>query len=310
MTNATKSLAIIFVALAVITAAVEMSSGPAASQAFKSKLVSVDTSQVSKIVINRPEAPSITLSKSNKKWMVSAENGKQYPASKSGIKRALAQLNGLKVSSVATRDPEKYTRYKVDSTGTEVTLFNGDKQLSRLIIGAPQIESRRDFNNYVRRPDDKTVYSVKGILGPVFSKKLDGWRNKLVWDVDQGNISQVNFLYPADSSFSIKKASNSNWISDGDTLSSTSTSSALRDLSTLRVDGFVDSLSVDDFGTEQYAIQLQLKSGEQHRLRLKTIPADTNSYIGVAQGFPYVFKLNKGSWNSSILKSRSDLLKK
>ncbi|HKK44689.1 MAG TPA: DUF4340 domain-containing protein [Balneolaceae bacterium] len=310
MTNATKSLGIIFVALAVITAAVEMSSGPAASQAFKSKLVSVDTSQVNKIVINRPEAATITLSKSKNEWTVSAGNGKQYPASPSGIKRAFSQLNRLQVSSVATRDPEKYTRYKVDSTGTKITLFNGDKQLSSLIIGAPQIESRRDFNNYVRRPKDKTVYSVKGILGPAFSKKLDDWRNKLVWDVDQGDISQVNFMYPADSSFSIKKAGANSWTSDGDTLSGGSTSSTLRELSSLRADGFVDSLSVNDFGTEQYAIQLQLKSGEQHRLRLKTMPADTNNYIGVAQGFPYVFKLNKSSWDRSVLKSRSDLLKK
>lgn len=310
MTNATKSLAIIFVALAVITAAVEMSSGPAASQAFTSKLISVDTSQVNKIVINKPGSPSITLSKSKNTWMVSTEKGKQYPASRNAVKRALLQLNGLKVSSVATRDPQKYTRYKVDSTGTKVTLFNDDNQLGSLIIGAPQIESRREFNNYVRRPSDKTVYAVQGFLGPSFSKKLNDWRNKTVWDVDRSDISQVHFLYPADSSFSIKRANANKWVSEGDTLSNTSLSPILRNLSTMRVDGFANALSVDDFGTEQYAIQLQLKSGEQHRLRIKSMPSDSTHYLGVAKGFPYVFKLNKSSWDRSVLKSRGDLLKK
>jgi len=310
MTNATKTFAIIFVALAVITAAVEMSSGPAASQAFTSKLVSVDTSQVNKIVIDKPESSSLTLSKSDNTWMVSARGGKQYPASQGTINRVLQQLNSLNVSSVATRDPEKYTRYKVDSTGTKVTLLNGDKQLSSLIIGAPQIESRREFNNYVRRPDDKTVYAVKGFLGPSFSKKLDDWRNKSVWDLKQSDISQINFLYPADSSFSIKRANANKWLSKGDTLAVMPISSILRPLSSLKADGFIDTLSVNNFGREQYAIQLQLKSGEQHRLRLKSSPTDSTNYIGVAQGFPYVFKLNKSTWDRSVLKSRSDLLKK
>jgi hypothetical protein len=310
MTNATKTLAIIFVALAVITAAVEMSSGPAASQAFKSKLVSVDTSRVNKITIDKPEGSPIKLLKSNNKWMVSRLSGEQFPASPNNIRRALRQLNELKVNSVATRNPEKYTRYKVDSTGTKVTLYDGDKVLSSLIIGAPQIVSRREFNNYVRRPKDETVYSVEGFLGPTFSGKLNDWRDKTVWDFKRSDISRVDFIYPADSSYSITRAGSDHWISDGDTLSTNEVNNLLRKLSSLRVDGFADSLSVDAFGTEQYALDLQLSGGEQHRLRFKILPSDSTDYVGVAEGFPYVFTLNKNSWDRSVLKSRNELLKK
>lgn len=309
MTNATKTLATIFVIFAVITAAVKWSSGPEASQAFRSTLVSVDTSQVSKIVIQNPTAPNLTLTKQHNQWTVKGGNGPQYPADSDRIKRAIRQLNGLEVTAVATRDPQNYTRYRVDSTGINVSLYQGSDLLTSVFVGAPQSGGQRSLNNYVRLAEEKAVYAVDGFLRSTFNRGLNDWRNKQVWDIPQSDVTNVDFLYTADSSFTMTKTSNDQWISSGDTLSSYPVSRILNRLASLNASGFADSLDKANFGTEKYALQLETSGGQSHRLRLKESAADSTVYLGVTPDFPYVFTVQKDSWNSTVLKPRSELLK-
>lgn len=53
MTNATKTLTVIFVSLLVITGLVKWIGSPSSSQAFQSRLVEVDTAAVNRMVIDR-----------------------------------------------------------------------------------------------------------------------------------------------------------------------------------------------------------------------------------------------------------------
>lgn len=310
MTNATKTLTIIFVSLLVLTGLVKWLGDSTSSQAFRTRLVNVDTARVSKIVIESPtQDRTITLNKKENDWSVlGSSSGETYPADNGSVKRAIQQLNELNVKAVATRDSEKYTRFKVDSTGTRVSLYNNDNLLSDIYVGAPQIVSRQQFNSYVRPADDDAVYTVEGFLGSTFGKDLDGWREKTVWEVDRNTISRIDFLFPADSSYSIERVGENEWISDGDTLSSGSVRSITNRLGSLRAGGFVDSLSVDSFGNELYAIQLQIEGDGQKTLRLKLPEGESANFQAVASDYPYVFTLNKSSFENSVLKPRQELL--
>lgn len=311
MTNATKTLALTFAVLLVITAVVKWESGAEASRAFRSNLVEVDTSNVDKVVINKPQNPDITLQRQDQKsWQVSSGAVQEtYPASSSSIQDVISQLNSLKVNAVATRNPDKYTRYKVDSTGIKVSLYNGDELVNGIYVGAPKRIGKRSLNSYVRLVNGDAVYSVPGFLRSSFSQDLDEWRDKMVWNVDQSNITRVDYLYPADSSFTMKKTSNNKWVSSGDTLSQVYVSSALSQLSYLEASGFADSLSTDAFGNEKFAIQIQLEGGQRHRLQLKESPAKSGVYLGTSESFPYVFTVQKSTWDSNVLKSRKEFLK-
>lgn len=311
MTNATKTLFIIFISLAVLTALVKWTSGPSSSEAFRSTLVNVDTAQVNKIRIEQPaENRTVILQEENpSEWMVAKDGGgKQYEADRDAIRRALSSLTGLNVRAVVTRDPQKFTRYKVDSTGIKVSLFRDGDLLSSIVIGAPQFISQREFNNYVRPANEEAVYSVEGYLESMFNRNFDQWRDKQVWEIDRENITRVDFLLPADSSYSIERVDEQHWISRGDTLSRPQINSLLGRLSSLRAGGFVDSLSTSTFGTERYAIQLQLEDGPQRTIRLKPDDHDDSRFITVASDFPYVFTLNRSSWGSTVLKAREELL--
>lgn len=309
MTNATKTLAAILVVLSLLTAAVKWSSGPEASEAFRSTLVSVDTSHVDRLVIEQPERPTLTLEKSNRQWNVSGTSSEKYPADGSAVGLAISRLNNLNVTAVATREPEKFTRYRVDSTGIKVSLYSGEELLNSILVGAPQSGGqKRPLNNYVRLSHEDAVYAVEGLLQSVFTKELDYWRKKMVWKADQSNISQISFSYPADSSFTIEKTEGDDWVSGSDTLSYSAVSPILGKLSTLRVSGFADSLASDDFGMGEYILRVALSGGEQHELRLKESETDTSVYLGTHPGFPYVFSLEKDLWDEQVLKPRSELL--
>ncbi|HLR31923.1 MAG TPA: DUF4340 domain-containing protein [Fodinibius sp.] len=310
MTNATKTLAVIFVVISLLTAAVKWSSGPEASEAFRSELISADTSQVSRMVIEQPAQGPLTLEKSERKWRVSSASSESYPADSQDVNQALTRLLNLNITAVATRNPENFTRYRVDSTGIRVSLFDGENLLSKIFVGAPQSAGQRSLNNYVRLDNEDAVYAVEGYLQSTFTKGLDDWRNKTVWDIDQSGISQVSFSYPADSSFVIEKVpeADQTWVSGSDTLSYPSVRPILRELSSLEASGFVDSLAKDTFGAEKYTLRVTLAGGEQHQLRLIESETDTTVYLASNPDFPYVFSMEKNTWDEQVLKSRSELL--
>lgn len=311
MTNATQTLAVIFVVISVLTAAVKWSSGPEASQAFRSKLVSVDTSRVNKLVIKQPANPPLTLQKSGQQWQVSGASSEQYPADASRVRRAIDRLNSLDVTAVATRNPEKFTRYRVDSTGIHVSLYDGENILNSVFVGAPQQEGQRTLNNYVRLENEDAVYAVEGYLRSTFTKALNEWRDKEVWDVEQSKISRVEFGYPADSSFAIEKTTSNgrDWVAGSDTLSYSSVSSVLSRLASLEASGFADSLAKENFGAEKYNLRIALADGAKYHLRLKESSADSMVYLGTTPDFSYVFTLQKDTWDDYVLKPRTELLK-
>ncbi|HYW33771.1 MAG TPA: DUF4340 domain-containing protein, partial [Balneolaceae bacterium] len=220
MTNATKTLSAILFIFVALTVGVKLASHPSASKAFRGTIVNVDTARVNKMIINSPtKNKKITLQKKSHGWKVSGGGSKTlYPADHRRVSRALGMLTHLDVKAIATRNPKNYTRYKADSTGTKVLLMNGNKQLAGLIIGAPQFVSRRQFNNYVRPIGNKTVYAVNGFLRPAFSTSVNQWRNKKVWKLNRSKISAIDFKFPADSSYTIKKVDGGKWISNRDTL--------------------------------------------------------------------------------------------
>lgn len=308
MSNATKSLSAILLVLIAITLLVKWTGNRSSSAAFRSDIMVVDTTRIDRIVIDQKTAGKrVALTRSEGQWSV-ASGDRSYEADGDAVQRALSTLNNLQVISVATRDPGKFTRYKVDSTGTRVQLYDGDELLEGLFIGAPQILSRREFNSYVRPLDENTVYAVEGLLGSSFSTSADSWRNKVVWEYQPDEIERIDFLYPADSSFSMRRSGDL-WVSGSDTLATGPVSSITSRLTSLEASAFADTLSTDRFGTERYAIQMQLEGGEQRTLRLKLPDEQSEQYLAAANDYPYLFLLRKRFWDQSILVSRESLIR-
>ena len=333
MTNATKTLAIIFAGTLALAFATSWSWSSSSSAAFQEQLLAVETSAVQAVRIERSDGPSVRLERDGDRWTVAPSDGStHYPASATAVQDLFRTLPALQVNTVTTRQTSKHPRYGVDSTGTRITMLgSGDETLGELILGRTRIQRpqrgqakspmqrmrrrRGTPITYVRRPDRPDVYSVEQSLRTVTSRSVEDWRDKQIWAVDRSKIRRVDLTFPGDSSFTLQRAAPSDtasaaapdtWLSAGDTLETSKVSSMLRTLSTPTADGFVSDASPERFSGARYKVQLQTADGTRRTLRLKP---NGENYVAAADDFPYIVRLRKSSWDNSVLQGRTALLK-
>ena len=333
MTNATKTLTLLFAATVALAAVTAWGGGGASSAAFQERLLPVDTSAVQAIRIERSGGPAVRLRRADTTWVVApTDTAATYPADVGAVNQLFAILPSLQVSAVATRQPDNHPRYGVDSTGTRITLLgSGDQPLAALIVGRtrmrrPQSQGRAQNPmkrmqrrrgtpiTYVRTPDRPDVYSVEQSLGSITRRGVDEWRDRQLWAVNRANIQRIDVNLPGDSSFPMQRAAPGDtasavgpwtWVSRGDTLSSSTVSSVLRTLSSPQADGFVTGTTPDALGEPQYRVRLHLRDGSRRTLRL--YPPTDGAYRGVASGFEYVVRLQASTWDE-VLRDRSAYL--
>lgn len=311
MTQATKTLLIIF-SLSVLAVFIRFAfQGTGNSEALSGTVISFEQSKVNKIEIKNPEHGDFVLQKSANGWTVqkSGEN-ESYAADESAISSALEQIINLKPKAILTRNPADFSRYQVDTTGTEVHLFDGSKELSALVVGRFQFVSQQEFNTYVRNAKSNDVVSVNGFLGSYFGKNLDGWRNKKVWSFDKKGITQLDFNFPADSSFTLKKVGENVWMSTFDSLSTSAVDVSLNQVADLKAAGFAhNNQTVDTFGNGLFKIVAHLDNGTKQELILKPNPENEDAVFAKASGFDFIFTLNKNALESSLLRGKKAYLK-
>lgn len=337
MTNATKTLALFFVAsLALAFATTWSGSGPS-SAAFQDKLLAVDSSAVTAVRIDRPNA-SVRLERSGEDWTVGPDaESARYAAQTQSVQRLLNKLPNLQVRAVATRQPDKHPRYGVDSTGATVTLLGSDDNpLGTLRIGRTEFQGSEQSQQqkpgpmqqmqqnrgtqvtYVRVPDQNDVYSVEASLSSFINRNVEDWRDKSIWGVAQSNIQRVDLTMAGDStaatnrSYLLQRAAESDttWTSNGDTLSTDAVSSLLRIVSSPRANSFANDKSPDNLNNPLYTVRLQLADGSERTLKLYPDSTTTNSYFATASDYPYVARVLKNRWDDSVFKPRSSLLSK
>jgi hypothetical protein len=336
MTNATKTLAIVFAGSLVLALATSWS-WSSSTAAFQKQLLAADTSAVQAVRIERPGGPSLRLERSEGSWsVVPSDTSATYPASRQSVTDLLTRLPSLQVSAVTTRQPDKHPLYGVDSTGTTVTMLGAnDEPLDQLIVGRTEMrrsQSKQSGNRvqnmmqrmrgqrgnpvtYVRRPDAQDVFSINQSLSSITNRSVEDWRDKQIWTIPRPRILRVNFRFPGDSSFTMRRAASNDtagagtdtWLSEGDTLETSEVTSALRTLSTPKADGFVEGASPDNFGEGRYAVTLYTAEEKRRTLRLRS--GDAQNYVAAADGFPYVIELSKQLWDRSVLAGRTAFLK-
>ena len=336
MTNATKTLAIIFAGTLALALATSWSWSTTSSAAFQEDLLAVDTSAVQAVRIEHPGSPTVRLEKMEDGWsVVPADTSVTYSANSNAVRQLLGTLPTLQVSAVATRQPDKHPRYGVDSTGTTITMLGADDQeLGQLLVGRTQIRRRQSGGQrqnpmqrrrrpgtpvtYVRTPDRPDVYSVEQSLRPLTNRSLEDWRDKQIWALDRSRIQRIDVRYPADSSFTIRRAVRSDtsaapdaWVSDGDTLSRSDVSSMIETLSAPEADGFAERRTPEALGEPLYTIRLHLsqqESGSTRTLRLRPDSAGGH-YLATADDYPYVAELQTSRWDRSVLQGRTAFLR-
>lgn len=215
--NAT--LTIVFGLLLLVFLVVRFVRKPATERNFDSDIVQIDTSKITELTIAAATADApIILKKTANQWTV-AQGSVSAKAQKGSVDNILRELMAIRPQRLASTKKDKWEQFEVsDSTGTRVTVKEGKKETLDIIIGKtnfkqgpgggnPQMGGQPNIigESFVRLSDKKQVYGVEGFLQMVFRTTADNFRDKSFIQINTGDITRLDFRYPADSSFTIQK---------------------------------------------------------------------------------------------------------
>jgi hypothetical protein len=252
-----KILAIVFGILVLIGILIFLFQGGKNERTFRDVLVDVDTTSITEIIIY-PKSQNhreVKLFKDQDEWRVTLPTGGTAKVTNQRISSLFSQLLAIKPKRLAARDESKWSELQVDSTGSRVKVFQDSKLALDLVIGRFSFQQPRTMNTFVRLYNDKDVYEVDGFLDMTFNQGANIFRDGTVIKSDHNTWQQIQFVYPADSSFQIVK-SGSTWLLNGKTTDSLKTINYLNRLANLSNNSFIDEPEIIANDTPTYSLNI------------------------------------------------------
>lgn len=209
--------------------------GEVAVKSEHSKLfLSVDSSAVDKIEI-KGSSSNVTLEKTGNTWNVTSPI--HYRADQKAVESTIHECKALSVLDLVSDKPDKFSIFHVDSTGTQVRLFQNGTMTSSFIVGKM---GPAYTNSYVRMADANQVMLARGVLEFTFNRQLKEWRDRTIVTIPRDEIKNIAFHIGKDSyQLSYK---DSVWLLDNKPAKTASVNSLIASLSNFQADDFVDSV--------------------------------------------------------------------
>ncbi len=239
-----KSLGIVFGILLLIVVVFMIYDANHGERSFRKNLVAIDTSKVTQIniyprSINHRE---VKLYKDGSAWKVEINKNLSAKIPENKIQDLFSNLLEIKPTGVAASGREFWKDYQVDTSGTEIKVYQGNDNVLDMIIGKFAFERPRTMLSYVRVNGDDNVYITDGFLSYTFNHDANYFRNNYVINSEYSDWNKLTFTYPADSSFSLVKEKNK-WYLNGKPADSAETANYLRGISQKTNSNFIDNPS-------------------------------------------------------------------
>jgi hypothetical protein len=299
-------LSLVFIALLIIVVVFIFLDSDRNERTFREVLVDIDTSAVTKIVIlsQANNLQPLNIYKQNDEWFVGLESGKSARVTNQKIEQAFRDLTGIKPKRLAAKGEAKWNSFKVDSTGTRVQVFEGNNNTLDIVFGRFNYQQQpRSISTYVRLFNDNDVYEVDGFLAMTFNQKADAFRDGTIVSGDFNNWTNLNFDYPADSSFTLTKLNNKWFINNVET-DSVKTANYLRTLSNFSRTNFADDAEINPDQSPTY--NLTVTDANLEFTEVKAF-VDT-SYVVISSQNPDT-KFDGKTFGSSIFVGQSSFFK-
>ena len=174
---------------------------PALESNLPTDLFGVDTTKITEVHVNpEVERGEIKLVRHGEEWSLQ-KGDKTADPELALIKNALGGLQYVRPTKMMSRRKEKWSEYKVDSTGTHVQVYDEDEVLADWWIG-----KAGSGEVYVRLNDKEDVYAIRGMMRNYFNKGFNDWRDKTFIRIEPDTITKITFQYPVDTGFVVAKA--------------------------------------------------------------------------------------------------------
>jgi hypothetical protein len=290
--------------LVVVYASMRLFKNTDRSKSFREELVVLDTSKVNRMVITK-SGTSFDVIKTDGEWMVTIPGNKKVEAASSSVRNALGSLLRINPDRIATRDPEKWADYQVDSVGTRVQVFEDNENVLDLVLGRFGVHGQQQFHTFVRLFEDDEVYAANNFMGISFPSEPNGYRNSRFLQITADSITQVTFNYPGDSAFIMNK-SDDQWYIGSLQADSAKTASFLSGLRYLNGSDFVDDVEPSALINPTLSLQIETSDAPDETL-LEAYSHPKYGYILHSSYNPNTYFSDENLMNK-IFKGQSELL--
>ena len=249
---------------------------------FRDVLVDIDTTSVTEVLIY-PKSQNhleVRLFKDKDEWRVTLPSGGTAKVTNQRMSSLFAQLLAIQPKRLAARDESKWSELQVDSTGSRVKVFQGSDISLDLVIGRFSFQQPRTMNTFVRLYNDKDVYEVDGFLDMTFNQGANIFRDATVINSDYNTWKQIQFVYPADSSFQLVNNGNT-WLLNGVKADSAKTINYLNRLRNLSNTTFIDEPTINTNVTPKFS--LNITTSDMNFIELKCFVDSSSSIIHSSQ---------------------------
>jgi hypothetical protein len=192
---------------------------PKEKATLKSKIVDLDTSAVSKIILNPKisNGKTVEFIRNNGKWTV--QQGSIVSATQAGaVQNMFNEVLNMKPQALAAINKSKWSEFELtDSLATRIRFLDKKgRNLADLMIGKFSYKQAENpyggynrnnvqITSFVRVYSEKEVYAVDGLLPFSFNLKFEDWRDKTFIHSRNTDITGIRFTFPADSSYNLSK---------------------------------------------------------------------------------------------------------
>jgi hypothetical protein len=169
--------------------------------------VKIDPEKVTKLQVHKRDGDVELERVGTSAWKITKPV--EYPASNDLVQGMLKAVEELKLEDVISSSPGTRGTYQVDSTGTGVVIWTGDKKALDVVVG----KTTSDFTHTFVRPSDRNeVYRADGVLSYSFNRRADEWRDKTILGFAEKDLSRVVLEYPKKSlSLTLVRADSTHW---------------------------------------------------------------------------------------------------
>ena len=194
------------------------------SAPLEKQLVSIDTSKVTRVIIEAPDEQVSLTKTTDGQWQIALPSGKKVTAEANKVNSVLGQLMDIKTDRLAAKNEDKWAEYQVDDTGIKLKVQEGDEITLDMVVG------QSGSTTYIRIAGEDEVYASDDFRGLGTNDNINHYRDNTFLRMETDSIESITFNYPGDSSFQLTNIGGS-WILDNSTpADSVKTADYLRNL--------------------------------------------------------------------------------
>lgn len=216
-------LLIVFAVLLVAAGANELIKRSKGERTFRKDIIEFQANDIKKISIFPKNAGNkfVDVFLEDTIWKLKVD-GKLFAADQEMIKGIVDELANMTPERLVANKRELWKDYDItDSLGVKVIIYGPNKDNTEITLGRfTYNQATRKPSTYVRVNSEKEVYAVEGYLSMTFNREINSLRDKNIFRGNQNDLTQINFNYPADSSFTLTKQENK-WSLNGVPVDST-----------------------------------------------------------------------------------------